>query len=479
MLEFIAPSASIVDVNDGRTYDRPSLMSSIAARAEEMRSAGLDLGDRIVIAPRSPAASLIDLFSAWQIGVTVVMVSPGLTPDERTNVAATTRARAWAGEEGCAHAIHLKSAVIEESRREPALPAARLPLDGAALILLTSGTTSAPKGVVHSLRSLMARLALNRAYIEAEDLSHTLSILPMHFGHGLIGNSLTPLSAGARLALWPEPGVAGLSRLGSTLDELGITFMSSVPSVWRVALRLSPRPSRGTLRRIHIGSAPLAADLWDQVAEWAGIRRVLNMYGITEAANWIGGHSLEDGAAVDGLVGRPWGGTYAILSPGNVVEGTGRGPILASTPSRMIGYFEREDLNASAFAGPWFITGDHGEIDASGNLRLEGRRQNEINRGGLKVPAEEVDLLLERHPDVVEACAFPIEDAIAGEIVGAAVVLAPEQNISESDLIGWCTGRIRSEAVPSRIFILKGLPRNDRGKLNRDVVKRAALEAVK
>jgi acyl-coenzyme A synthetase/AMP-(fatty) acid ligase len=68
-----------------------------------------------------------------------------------------------------------------------------------------------------------------------------------------------------------------------------------------------------------------------------------------------------------------------------------------------------------------------------------------------------------------------LEDPVAGEIVGAAVVPGPDHALSEPELIAWCTDRIRSEAVPSRIFLLHALPRNDRGKLNRDVVKRAAL----
>jgi acyl-coenzyme A synthetase/AMP-(fatty) acid ligase len=475
MLEFIGASAVIVDGPAGRLIDRASLICSIAARAEEMRLSGLGLEDRIVVAPKSAAACLVDLFAAWQSGITVVMVSPGLTPAERDIVAATTKARAWVGEEGPTNVVCLGTAPLIEAQNEPPMGPGRLPFDAPALILMTSGTTSAPKGVVHSLRSLAARVALNRAYIEDADLAHTLNLLPLHFGHGLIGNTLTPLSAGSRLALWPEPGVAGLSRLGAVIDDWGITFLSSVPAVWRVALRLSKPPVCGTLRRIHIGSAPLAADLWEQVAAWAGIRRIVNMYGITETANWIGGHNLEDGAAEDGLVGRPWGGTYAILDSGGVLQRSGRGPVLVSTPSRMLGYFERNDLNRTAFAGPWFVTGDSGEIDASGILRLSGRRQNEINRGGLKVSAEEIDLLLERHPNVLEACAFPLEDPVAGEIVAAAVVVGPDHALSEPELIAWCTDRIRSEAVPSRIFLLNALPRNDRGKLNRDVVKRAAL----
>jgi hypothetical protein len=54
-------------------------------------------------------------------------------------------------------------------------------------------------------------------------------------------------------------------RLGKILDDNRITFMSSVPSVWKVALKLSKRPQAGTLRRVHVGSAPLSAHIWEDI----------------------------------------------------------------------------------------------------------------------------------------------------------------------------------------------------------------------
>ena len=141
-------------------------------------------------------------------------------------------------------------------------------LDDPALILFTSGTTGDPEGVVHSHRSILARLALNQAHIGAEVLARSLCVLPTHFGHGLIGNCLTPLLAGADLFLFHGGGVAASARLGELLDQHRITFISSVPAFWKVALRISQPPTAATLRRVHIGSAPLSAELWRAVLDW-------------------------------------------------------------------------------------------------------------------------------------------------------------------------------------------------------------------
>ena len=278
--------------------------------------------------------------------------------------------------------------------------------------------------------------------------------------------------------VWPEPGAAGLHGLGGVIDRYCVTFMSSVPSLWRVAMKLSKKPERRTLKRVHVGSAPLSAPLWSDIIEWSDTRRVLNMYGITETANWIGGWNAEDGELEDSLVGRPWGGSFRLrLDDGSLVS-TGRGEVAVNSPSLMTGYFNRPDLTADALMADWFLTGDIGEIDSSGRLRLVGRSKFEINRGGIKIPAEEVDALLERHPDIVEACAFSLPDALSGETVAAAVVLVDGATADSQAIRLWCDARIRRDAVPSKLFMLPVLPRTDRGKLNRDIVRQASLETL-
>ena len=117
-------------------------------------------------------------------------------------------------------------------------------------------------------------------------------MLPAFFGHGLIGNCLTALAAGGALHVWTGPDVAELQRPVRFLDRERITFMSSVPSFWKIAMRMSGGPKR-PLARVHVGSAPLSLEFWTEISRWVGTTRVFNMYGMTETANWIGGASLE------------------------------------------------------------------------------------------------------------------------------------------------------------------------------------------
>jgi acyl-CoA synthetase (AMP-forming)/AMP-acid ligase II len=350
-------------------------------------------------------------------------------------------------------------------------------LDDPALILFTSGTTGDPKGVLHSHRSILARLALNQVHIGRDVLARSLCVLPTHFGHGLIGNCLTPLFAGGELHLMQGAGVAGTAGLGDVIDDRGIRFMSSVPAFWKLALRVARPPATGALRRVHIGSAPLSAELWREVADWAGTKEVANMYGITETANWIGGALASRSEPEDGLLGVPWGGHFAVLGDDGVLRVKGDGEILLQVPSLMSGYYRRPDLTAEVLRDGWYHTGDTGSVDPSGMLRLTGRNRYAVNRGGIKVYPEEVDLLLERHQEVVEACAFGVEDVVSGENLAAAVRLCDGANITAAQLVEWVRTRIRPDAVPSRIYPVAEIPKTDRGKLNRDNVARYCLEA--
>jgi acyl-coenzyme A synthetase/AMP-(fatty) acid ligase len=83
-------------------------------------------------------------------------------------------------------------------------------------------------------------------------------------------------------------------------------------------------------------------------------------------------------------------------------------------------------------------------------------------------------MLLERHPEIVEACAFGIPDALAGEAVAAAIVLRPDADFDPDAIKAWCRERVREEAVPGRLYRLAAIPRNDRGKVVRADVRTVA-----
>ena len=205
---------------------------------------------------------------------------------------------------------------------------------------------------------------------------------------------------------------------------------------------------------------------------WRSLR---NAATLSSQAVSFGGASLDGPGAGDGLVGRAWGGSVGVLGGDGEVWQRGSGEVVVNSPSIMLGFHGMADKTSEVFHGSWFRTGDIGEIDVEGRLFLVGRIKNEINRGGIKVPAEEIDMLLERHPDVAEACAFGLPDPVSGEAVAAAIVMRPGAQAGDEAIKEWCRRHIRAEAAPSLIFRLADMPRNERGKIVRGVVRETAL----
>lgn len=463
--------ANIVDLRSGLTLTRSDLLARIKGEAETMISLGLPRRAPVVVGHPSALDTLATIFVAWRAGHPAIVVNPELSAEEQKNVIAHSGAVYWFGP--------ARQEPIESRRPQgnlasnPAMPLGR---DEAALILMTSGTSGVPKGIVHTIGNLEARMALNVAHMGKDVLSRSLCVLPAFFGHGLVGNCLTPLAAGGTLFLWNSPDMDETRMLGEIIDRHEITFMSSVPSFWQLAMRIATPPVR-PMKRLHVGSAPLSIAQWTSISEWNGTSEVFNMFGMTETANWIGGASLREANGRDGHVGGIWGGDYAVLGEDGRAFPSGRGEVLVRSPSMMVEYLGEPEKTSRAFHNGWLRTGDIGELGDDGTLTLVGRIKSEINRAGIKIQAEEIDMLLERHPAVAQACAFGIADPASGEAVAAAIVLVAGATANQESIKAWCRQRVRADAVPAKLFFLSEIPRNDRGKIVRRDVRLAAESA--
>ena len=460
-LDTIPSSAALFDYRQGLRFRHQELLGLVEGKSKELRSLGLQNNDRVVLGISDPIESLVTLFSCWNLGVCAIVVNPNLAQPEQERVFVAINAKIWLGK------THLSNEIKQQDVASD--------IGDADLVLMTSGTTGNPKGVALSIESLQNRLANNIKYIGRENLQNTLCVLPLFFGHGLIGNCLTGLAAGGEVTLWQTPNIRELLHLPNIIEQREIEFMSSVPSFWKVALPLTERP-KTNLKRVHIGSAPLSITLWQDIATWAGTNEAYNTFGMSETANWISGGVLKYANNQDGFVGKPWGGEFAVFVDGKR-EQFGKGEVLVKNDSMMTGYLDQPEKTQDAMMDGWLHTGDIGEIDGNGSLTLVGRIKSEINVGGIKVLSEEVELMLERHDQITEACAFPVPDAFAGERVGVAIVVNKDLQLKSEDVVLWCGTQARKEAVPLKVFILGEIPKNDRGKIVRTDVARRCLDA--
>ena len=452
---------------------------------------GLAAGDIVFLLFGNRLEFFAELLAIWRLGACAVPVDARLTAFEVNTLISTASPRLAVVDDATEPSViaALAAAGIatvdtsETGVQQATVGLSRL--DDDALILFTSGSTGAPKGVIHTHRSLRARWMSLRDQLGVADFSRTLCLLPTHFGHGLICNSLFPWLAGQDLYITPPFRADIMLRLGALVDEHRITFMSSVPSLWRLALKMSRPPKEGTLQRIHCGSAPLSAHVWEDIRTWAGTRQVCNAYGITETGSWVAGLGNADCVAEDGLIGEGWGAVVKVLGTsdtsvpldGGLECAVGEaGFVWLNTPALMKGYFQRDDLTRQAVVDGWFFTGDIGCIDDRGRLVLRGRERDEINKGGMKIYPADVDAVVERFEQASDVCTFALDDEIYGQTVGIAVVLNSQDDATIRALYHWMTAHLATHKMPGRWWVVETIPRTSRGKINRDQVKAACID---
>ncbi len=475
-------TGNLMEPVSGRYWDKAEIREQVTQRGHACLAAGITSNDRVLIHFGNRLEFFAELLAIWQVGACAIPVDPRLTAyeveklataaDARFNVINDDTPRASLAVIAGSHVRH----TLEKFDQSAGSSSSRISsvghrLDDDALILFTSGSTGNPKGVVHTHRSLLARWSSLQQSLGLDHYQRTLCVLPTHFGHGLICNCLFPWLSGCDLFIAPAFESDLIMRLGSLIDEYRISFISSVPSIWNLALKVAAPPQKRSLERVHVGSAPLSENNWRQIQNWAGTQEVLNAYGITETGSWVAGTTGGPVVPESGLIGEPWGATIRVVNDNRICAAGETGMVWLQTPGLMKGYFQRQDLTDTAVQQGWFMTGDIGLLDDRGRLFLRGRERDEINKGGTKIYPADIDEVVERFAAVTDVCCFGFEDKFYGENVGLAVVLDNPSEAALSDLYQWLQFHLAEHKHPVQWFVLEEIPRTSRGKINRATVK--------
>ncbi len=344
------------------------------------------------------------------------------------------------------------------------------------LMLYTSGTTGKPKGVVLTHDNLKAQITSMIKAWEWRREDAILHVLPLHHTHGIVNVLCCPLWAGATCHMLPR---FDADIVWQTLMERGITLFMAVPTIYFKLIAAWKRSSPAKrqkmtnackkLRLMVSGSAALPVTTFK---EWKSIsgHDLLERYGMTEI-----GMALSNpvyGRRIPGHVGTPFPGVKVRLvdDGGEPVTRGISGEIEVKGPSVFKEYWNRPTETAAAFRDGWFKTGDVGIIE-EGSYRILGRQSTDIIKtGGYKVSALEIEEMVRAHPLVAEVAVVGKEDPEWGERVCAAVISQSDAGITPDELRKWLKQRLAPYKVPSKILLVKDLPRNAMGKIVKKTV---------
>jgi acyl-CoA synthetase (AMP-forming)/AMP-acid ligase II len=340
--------------------------------------------------------------------------------------------------------------------------------DDIALVLHTSGTTSRPKIVPLSQRNVCSS-AFNIGKALALGVSdHCLNVMPLFHIHGLIAAVLSSLAAGA--SIYCTPGFNAL-KFFAWLDDSKPSWYTAVPTMHQTILARSPRNadsiSNANLRFVRSSSAALPPQVLMSLEETFGCR-VIEAYGMTEAAHQMAANPLAPKPRKPGTVGIAAGPEIAIMDNDGILLATGGiGEIVIRGDNVTAGYQNNDEANATGFTNGWFRTGDQGTMDGEGYLTITGRLKEIINRGGEKISPREVDEILLDHPDVAQVVTFAMPHDKLGEDVAAAIVLNEGCEANERAIRDFAGTKLADFKVPRTIVFLDEIPKGATGKMQR------------
>jgi malonyl-CoA/methylmalonyl-CoA synthetase len=340
--------------------------------------------------------------------------------------------------------------------------------DQLAAILYTSGTTGRSKGAMLTHGNLASNARTLHFYWRWRRGDVLLHALPIFHVHGLFVAAHGALLSGSKM-LWlprfePAATIAQLPRA---------TVFMGVPTMY---VRLLDKPAFDRdacagMRLFVSGSAPLLAETFRQFEERTG-HRILERYGMSETVMLTS--NPYDGNRVPGTVGLPLPGvTVRIVDDQERLCAADEiGAIQVRGPNVFAGYWcmpqkTREEFTADGY----FRTGDVGRFDSNGYLTIVGRSKDLIISGGYNVYPKEIESYLDGMPGVLESAVVGVPDRDFGEAVAAVVVARPGARLQPDQLIADLKARIAGFKVPKRVLLVDELPRNQMGKVQKNLLR--------
>jgi acyl-CoA synthetase (AMP-forming)/AMP-acid ligase II len=438
------------------------LASRVRVAAGAFADAGVGRGDRVVLWAPNSAEWIIAAFGLLTAGGVLVPISTRLRQPEADDVIARVGARAvlvqpgFLGAEFGAPAgvpvIDLTGGFLGSGA-----PFER-PVDGAdvADILFTSGTTGRPKGV------LMNHHQTLRLYAEWCDLADLregdryLMVNPFSHTFGYRAGLVSSFIRGATML--PVP-VFDLAVVLDLIERERVTMLPGPPTLYHSLLAAAKGRDLSSLRAAVTGAADIPVELIRRIRNELPFRSIMTGYGLTEAGTATASRPGDSFEAIATTAGTPCDGVEVAIADD--------GEVLVRGYSVMQGYLDDPAATAEAVdPDGWLHTGDLGELDATGRLRIVGRKKDMFIVGGFNAYPAEIEGVLLEHPAVAQAAVIGVPDERLGEVGKAFVVL--KETLSADDLLAWSRERMAGYKVPRAVVFLDDLPLGPTGKVLKD-----------
>jgi non-ribosomal peptide synthetase component E (peptide arylation enzyme) len=365
--------------------------------------------------------------------------------------------------------------IIDGTRALPPLVPRTMGANEVMRMAFTSGTTGNPKGVTHSFNTTLPACRILNDAMEVTEDEGFLVYLPLGLNWGYL-TLLQSIMVGARAVLLDR--FSGRAAL-ELIERERVTFIPSAPASI-IAMLNDPELARFDLRSLRVvitGGASCPVETIRAYRErFPG--HLIELYGMLETGFHTFTRFGDDPEAVAGSIGRVAKGMGLRIMDGDGrdVPTGGEGEIAAEGPSVHLGYHKNPAANAELFtADGWFRTGDLGQIDPAGNVRIVGRLKEMINRGGKKFFPREIEEILYTHGKVLHAAIVGVPDPRLGERNCLCLIPRAGASLSLEEVLTFLGDSVATYKLPEELELFEEFPFTPSGKIQRHALTRQVL----
>ena len=455
-----------------KKYTSKEILSIVSQIGRELKTIGIEKGDRIIIYLNNSTEYLFSLFAVWRIGGIAVPTNRIYTETELNYIISDSQAKLVISDHELDNIKTYIPLDIDEYKNCEILDASDTDWDDLCQLQYTSGTTGKPKGAMLTHGNYFSAIHNECDVLTLKQDDIFLGIYPM--AHVGLSWAISALKAGAYYILIEE---FNMDEYVNLCEKEKVTILTGMPPVIHTLTTIDKTKELKNVREIISGGGPLHKKIWKEFNETYNIP-IINAYGLSETIVIGTGTVIRpqdyDEADRYESVGHPVCFSEVKIvdenNPLKILKKYKQGEIALRGPGIAKGYWNREKQSIETFLDDgWFLTGDIGYLDDDNRLFITDRKKDMIVMSGWKIYPTEVEEVLIKYPKLKEIAIFSMEDDHRGEIPAAAIVWNGEPD--HKGLLEYARENLSRYKVPRKIYDSDELPRANGWKLLRRKLK--------